>query len=328
MRKVLILLYHRVFPGNHIDPETFDSQMKILKERFQPLSLEETIAFTRGELKLKKDGCHITFDDGWADNFVYAYPILKKNGLKGTLFAATNFISNQETCRPNLEDYWQGKTTYQDLFQGKDNDRAAADIAQKKQSDQFLTWAEINSMRPTIEVETHGHYHAYHFKSEKIIGQIDEKPVGRQNWLLLSETDLKPNQPLYESGSALACPRYNYLRNELEKNDAYKKRVLEELRISRDAIEKNTGRISNYLAWPYGEYNESAIKLTQEAGLKACLTINAGWTQRGNNLYELKRFSPPRRHSLFLSAISGKAGMIFYKSIINTASLFKRNEIV
>lgn len=328
MRKVLILLYHRVFPGNHINPETFDSQMKILKERFQPLSLGETIAFAKGELKLKKDGCHITFDDGWADNFVYAYPILKKNGLKGTLFATTNFISNKETIRPNLEDCWQGKIAYQNLFQGKDNDQAAADIAIGKQSDQFLNWAEINSMRPTIEVETHGHYHAYHFKSGKIIGQIGEKPVGRQNWLLLSGVKLNPNEKIYESGSALICPRYDHLKNELEEIDASKKRILEEIEISKNTIEKNTGRISRYLAWPYGEYNKPAIKLAQEAGLEACLTINAGWTEKGDNLYELKRFSPPRRQSLFLLAISGKLGMTSYKSAISAAGLFKRKEIL
>lgn len=328
MRKVLILLYHRVFPGNHIDPETFEGQMKILKDRFQPLSLEEVAAFAKGELKLKKDGCHITFDDGWADNFVYAYPILKKNGLKGTLFAATSFISNQETARPNLEDYWQGKIAYQDLFQGKDNDQAAADIAQRKQSDQFLTWTEINSMRPVIEVETHGHYHAYHFKSKKIIGQVGEKMIGRQNWLLLSGINLNPNEKIYESGSALIYPRYDRLKNELEKRDTYEKRVLEELKISRETIEKNTGRISNYLAWPYGEYNELAIKLAQEAGLKGCLTINVGWTQKGDNLYKLKRFSPPRRRNLFLSAISGKTGMVLYKSLVKTNSIFKRNRVV
>lgn len=51
----------------------------------------------------------LTFDDGYLDNWVYAYPILKKYGLKGTIFVNPEFIQNETEIRPNLEDVWSKK---------------------------------------------------------------------------------------------------------------------------------------------------------------------------------------------------------------------------
>ena len=33
-----------------------------------------------------------TFDDGRRDNFTYAYPVMKKYGIPGTLFCTTGYI--------------------------------------------------------------------------------------------------------------------------------------------------------------------------------------------------------------------------------------------
>ncbi len=210
--KAMVLLYHRVYPGYHIDPETFEYQMKTISEKFIPLSLDDLVALIRGNMDAKRPGVAITFDDGWADNFVYAFPILKKYKLHGTIFASTRFILDRPVVRPTLDDYWHGKIEHRNLFQGIDMNQAIYQFWQQGSSDQFLSWEEMNLMQKkgVIDIQSHGHSHASHFSSSRIVDYLDNNSQYFPNtWLLLSGTfDLNPGAPIYKSGSVLAYPRH------------------------------------------------------------------------------------------------------------------------
>nr|HPG31109.1 polysaccharide deacetylase family protein [bacterium] len=43
-----------------------------------------------------KDIC-ITFDDGWEDNYIFAFPILKQHNIKATFFIISGYIDSDET---------------------------------------------------------------------------------------------------------------------------------------------------------------------------------------------------------------------------------------
>lgn len=150
--KILILAYHRVYPGYHTEPDVFEWQIKTLKNKFVPITLEQTIKFIKGEFKINNDGFVITFDDGWADNFFYAYPILKKYNIPATIFIPTNFIADKR-----IEKF--------DYFKAKNMNEAMAEIKQKGYSPDFLTWEEINQMKSLIQIESHGHNHLHHPKN-------------------------------------------------------------------------------------------------------------------------------------------------------------------
>ncbi|KKL86405.1 hypothetical protein LCGC14_1945060 [marine sediment metagenome] len=319
--RVLILAYHRIYPGYHIDPGTFEYQIRVLKKHFVPLTLDEVAAFIRGDFNLKKNGFAITFDDGWADNFVYAYPILKKHEVPATLFIPTSFISNENSTRPTLEDYWNNKISYKKLFRGRSSDEAAAKIARGEHTEEFLTWDEINHMKPLVQIESHAHSHAYHFRSPKIIATCGEILKERQNWLLLSGIKLEPGMPMYESGSVLMYPRYYENENRFEDFDNYKKRIKAEFKTSIAMITKKTGRRPKHLAWPFGEYNKTVIEVAKESGLETCLTTRIGAVKQGDNPYELKRFSPPRNRRLFSIALKGGAGIVLYRLAVQLKAL-------
>ncbi|WP_169763686.1 polysaccharide deacetylase family protein, partial [Campylobacter mucosalis] len=94
---VTVLMYHHVLnePDQVItrSVEQFRAQMKFLCDNnYKCLTSSEFLAYKNGELVLPKKSVFITFDDGWRDNFYYAYPILKEFNLSATIFIVTSWI--------------------------------------------------------------------------------------------------------------------------------------------------------------------------------------------------------------------------------------------
>lgn len=101
--RVPILMYHRVddmlIPGDSFSPgltvavPKFDAEMAYLKNNgYQTVGLTELYQALYENKPLPPKTVIITFDDGYADNYLYAFPILKKYNLKATFFVVSNFF--------------------------------------------------------------------------------------------------------------------------------------------------------------------------------------------------------------------------------------------
>lgn len=111
---IVIFVYHRVCPrkGNlavsNICPEEFEKQIKYLKENFKIYSLENLINVLENNQINKKESENIaviTFDDGYNDNYIYAFPILKKYHIPATIFLITEYIGKDKL-------FWWDKIEY------------------------------------------------------------------------------------------------------------------------------------------------------------------------------------------------------------------------
>lgn len=94
----IVLTYHRIGDFSQdqdisISIEKFDKQMAYLKNHFNVFSLDTFIENIEKNIDIQRDMMVITFDDGYKDNYLNAYPILKKFQLPGTIFLITNQIS-------------------------------------------------------------------------------------------------------------------------------------------------------------------------------------------------------------------------------------------
>jgi len=91
---VPILTYHSFDYGKgllSVAPENFEKQMHYLKDKgYNVISLDELVEGIKNRRKFAHNSVVITIDDGYEDNFTYAYPILKKFGFPAIIFLITN----------------------------------------------------------------------------------------------------------------------------------------------------------------------------------------------------------------------------------------------
>lgn len=100
--KIPILMYHSIAyqKGNdlRIPKDKFYLEMKFLKESgYTFLSLDELYSIFSGTAKSPKKPLVITLDDGYEDNYINAYPILKEMGIKATIFDITDYIDKNNS---------------------------------------------------------------------------------------------------------------------------------------------------------------------------------------------------------------------------------------
>ena len=98
---VPILIYHNIGyeKGSFfVSPESFAKQMEYIKKNgYEVITLDELVRSIKDKKSLKRNRVVITFDDGYKDNFEYAYPVLKRFGFPATIFLVTDFIGREFT---------------------------------------------------------------------------------------------------------------------------------------------------------------------------------------------------------------------------------------
>src|SRR5256714_14732059 len=96
--QVVIFGYHRFVnnvkrPDTEITPAAFEAQMQELKNKgIAVISMQDFLAWRRGEKAIPAKSAILTFDDGWKSQYEVAWPILKKFNYPVTLFIYTEGI--------------------------------------------------------------------------------------------------------------------------------------------------------------------------------------------------------------------------------------------
>ena len=97
LKSLPVLMHHLVSHDTRflsVPPAIFEKQCRALAEKgWRGVSLDEAEAFLLGERSLPAKSFLMTFDDGYLDNYVYAFPIMQKYGHKGVIFGVTSRMS-------------------------------------------------------------------------------------------------------------------------------------------------------------------------------------------------------------------------------------------
>jgi peptidoglycan/xylan/chitin deacetylase (PgdA/CDA1 family) len=111
---VRILCYHGVTAESsylNVSPSDFNLQMSLLAEQgYKTISIHEFMGMKQPDPDAKN--IIITFDDGYADNYENAFPIMRPFGFTGTIFCTTGSIAtpnflNHKQIREMLVQGWE-----------------------------------------------------------------------------------------------------------------------------------------------------------------------------------------------------------------------------
>jgi peptidoglycan/xylan/chitin deacetylase (PgdA/CDA1 family) len=105
--QVPVLMYHSINPESNaamyrliVKPESFARQMQFLKSHhYNVVSLEAVGRLIQEKKKLPPKAVAITFDDGFKDNYIYAYPVLKRLAIPATIFVIYDEVGRPQGDR-------------------------------------------------------------------------------------------------------------------------------------------------------------------------------------------------------------------------------------
>jgi peptidoglycan/xylan/chitin deacetylase (PgdA/CDA1 family) len=74
-----------------VAPKNFEAQMAWLSQRgFHTITMAQLVAHLKDRQSLPSQPIIVSFDDGWAEQYSIAFPILKRYGFIGTFFVYTD----------------------------------------------------------------------------------------------------------------------------------------------------------------------------------------------------------------------------------------------
>jgi peptidoglycan/xylan/chitin deacetylase (PgdA/CDA1 family) len=158
-----VVCYHSIGPVNKnwnrsfltLELPFFEDQLRYINKHFQTLFLKEYWRMRSHQQPLIKNPIVLTFDDGFLDNWIWAYPLLKKYQLKATIFVCPEFVDLGDEHRPNLEDYWNKTVSVDEITRSG-----------------YLNWPEMTTMISSglVDIQSHTMSHTKYFTGGKITG--------------------------------------------------------------------------------------------------------------------------------------------------------------
>jgi peptidoglycan/xylan/chitin deacetylase (PgdA/CDA1 family) len=295
----LVLIYHRVLPEpgpfmlDAIRPERFDRQMKHLAAAYRPLPLDELIERSRSGT-VPKGAVAVTFDDGYADNFEHAFPILKRHGIPATVFLVTGCVGT-------------GRIPW--------HDQVLLAFAATRRGEIHLPGVPAGA--PPVPLETVDERRGAAFRALASLKAMPDTERLSAIEALRAETG--GGDPAAESRLMLDWDRVRVMRRAGIRFGSHtethpilsrvtSERAREEVTRSKREIERALEEEITLFAYPNGraeDYTDETVALLREAGYRAAVTTNFGVNETGDDPFRWRRGTPwegdPARFALKLA---------------------------
>jgi len=282
-RSVQIFGYHRVndspdpfFPP--VPTQVFARHMEYVASGCTPLALEEAVERIKHD-DVPDNAVVVTFDDGYRDNLLNAFPILRQLSIPATIFLATEAIGSgkilwhdkvfsafRETTAPFLEDLADPTKKY-----------SLTTLEEKL----FAQGVVLKFLRSVSEHERTVWITRL---TEKL--QVEEKQEAGDLMLSWEESKMMHRYGVAFGSHTVTHPILSNLSPQ---------EVMVEVNRSKQVIEEKLGAPVRAFAYPRGkreDFNELTKHILKEAGYLCALSTIFGTNTVGQDLFELRRGSP------------------------------------
>ena len=310
--ELILLMYHRVLPpddlrasaeepGMMVTPDTFRSHMSIIKSLFEPIHLSRWLELKDKGEQLPLRSCAITFDDGWADNYEFAFPILLELEIPATIFLVSDMIGS------NLK-FWPERLTriLTQVAEQKPGQWSHPSLDWIKQSDSsysFMATAPSPEQLSEIiaGVKSYGDadiHRRLDLIEDKLQLSLQDTPASLLNW---QQVKTMCESGLIEVGSH-TC-HHTRLTANLDESQ-----LCNEIINSKATIEKQAGITVKTFCYPNGDYCERAAAIVAQ-NYSGAVTTENGWNTSSSNNYKLQRIGVhediANDRTSFLARVSG-----------------------
>jgi peptidoglycan/xylan/chitin deacetylase (PgdA/CDA1 family) len=298
-------MYHRVaeLPSDAwriaVSPAHFEQHLQVLQKNYTVLPLAE-LAEAVGRRAVPKRAVAITFDDGYDDNFLQAYPLLERYKLPATFFIASGNIGH------TTEFWWDElehlilfteylPSTYKSSVAGQLVEATLADEAHLDSAlrQQHQRWNACLESPPTRRTALFLQLWRLlrplpHLAQQQHLQQLrqwaGQPPAARATYRSMSTVQLRELAASQRhtlgvhtvSHPALAFHSPTEQQRELVENKEFLTRL--------------TGHQPTLVAYPYGNYNSDTLAVAAAAGLHAGFTTEEQPITNRSELYRLGRF--------------------------------------
>jgi peptidoglycan/xylan/chitin deacetylase (PgdA/CDA1 family) len=301
--KTLVLMYHRIAGTAEdpwkmaVTPQNFEAQISFLKKNYQIISLDQMLDNLERKTIEPNTVC-VTFDDGYADNYLTAKPILESQDCPATFFIATEYIKGH---LPYWWDELERITLYAERLPRKISikikDRPFEfDLGES----QFLNKNQLRQHR---------------------LWRSEEKPVSARCLLFMALYEVLIELPFKELQAAIS--ELKCCTDDSETNETKRPMTISELReivstpqlqiglhtathaalslysepqqITEIAdgekwLKKNGIQPTRVLAYPHGKFDETTLAVVAKCQLRAALTVRKQTVKKDSFRYSLGRF--------------------------------------
>ena len=289
--RLSILIFHRVldapdplFPGE-IDRRRFDEITGWLAHWFNVLPLGKAVQHL-AEGTLPSRAAVITFDDGYADNWFNAVPILKHHGLSATFFIATGFLNGGRMWNDTI------------IESIRRSDAKVLDLSQFDCG----TWSidgVVEKQASVVRILTRVKHLPFSQRDEVVRFVAEACDAALPADLMMTDAQLLE---MAASGMEIgAHTRSHPILTRLSDGLA-----AEEIEASRRYLTALLSRDIDLFAYPNGrqgdDFDGRHVRMVRELGFRAAVATNPGAANTKADLFRLPRFTPWDRSRLKFGA--------------------------
>lgn len=298
--RVTVLAYHGVSDkaihgeSRHLDRAELESQLSYIAANYPVIGMDNLLEIVAEKAEPPPNAVVLTFDDGFANTFHFALPVVRKLGLKATVFAVPQAIDEGRLLWVDRLETALSKTDYSVAVAGR---RMATATAELRRDAYRALKAELKRASGATREGLLAELEA---SAPAELDEADEMEFVLADWDQLRR--------MGESGFEIGSHTMSHpLLTALAKDE-----IAWELQASAAKIRERLGKTPRHLAYPFGGYDEDIARLAAAAGYATAVTTERGSCGKGDDPYRLRRCGlPPGASRHYIDAeLSGFASWL------------------